>query len=873
MVALLLLSLFPIQMSGSSLPPIEITDTDNDGFVDEHDLIVDGNAVVVLSVEEFSVNGSFDLGFVLGLDRNGNGVIEFDETLENERTSLENISSSDTTGFGHGEVWYGTDVRENTTSMMFSVSLFNGSSSRGEQFDLDPENGSLSFKGELFLWNGPQRVTLREYSSTGAGDNDTAFGDAWVNVSLRVIRGTTIVSATPAPTLYLTELDSVSLKEGDSLRFSIDEVYIPEEINRTVKYEWYIGVFENLTMPPIEYYCVQNSTINATKDPASFEVHANFGSEGLYGLYCMALSDLEEEMGLYWYDMKAWGIRILHHNTVPQPRIDVTPEERITQLDSVSISGWRSFDRDGDRLNYTWYIDGVEVSTELEFEHTFVNGGVHSIRLEAEDDEGAVGVAVKNITVNNIPTPLDAVQEHMILGNVSSTVPFSYNRTLVDRRSVSTQVDLPFGYGFWVYLSLVSEVNFHHEGETDIVFRDLGTNYTYDITTRTTRISAGFRPYFDIELAFFEDGKRKDMINGSIPVPLQNNDLGLDSDDQPLVKIPTLTRGLVDVYTWDEPRVLLDRSGDSIDNLSVSVEDVDMLEVDLFTFVASALGIVIDQFAFLIGEAFNLLDVFANLHTVCRFDVQVDVEQFQYLLIDHLSSDFNSIELYDPEEDSMPGGSHDDRDIYFMYSSMVDVGIAPSLSLKFRLTEWGKSVYGTYDVFEKSGLIVGFVRSVYSIFTKKSPPKKEYDFDVELWQGGTLIEMRGDVREVSHVYWTYSSDIDRDGYINTKDAFPLDAAAWLDTDGDGMPDELNGNSTTGLVEDEDDDNDGVPDDIDRYPKDPERDGIEEDEEENDTTLVIIVVVIGALVLLALMFLVIFINRENEESGEPRDLEE
>ena len=43
------------------------------------------------------------------------------------------------------------------------------------------------------------------------------------------------------------------------------------------------------------------------------------------------------------------------------------------------------------------------------------------------------------------------------------------------------------------------------------------------------------------------------------------------------------------------------------------------------------------------------------------------------------------------------------------------------------------------------------------------------------------------------------------------DAFPNDAAAYLDTDGDGMPDELWGESTTGLIEDLDDDNDGWTD--------------------------------------------------------------
>ena len=45
------------------------------------------------------------------------------------------------------------------------------------------------------------------------------------------------------------------------------------------------------------------------------------------------------------------------------------------------------------------------------------------------------------------------------------------------------------------------------------------------------------------------------------------------------------------------------------------------------------------------------------------------------------------------------------------------------------------------------------------------------------------------------------------------DAFPLDAAASVDTDGDGMPDTLNGNSTSepALIEDLDDDNDGLLD--------------------------------------------------------------
>ena len=66
-------------------------------------------------------------------------------------------------------------------------------------------------------------------------------------------------------------------------------------------------------------------------------------------------------------------------------------------------------------------------------------------------------------------------------------------------------------------------------------------------------------------------------------------------------------------------------------------------------------------------------------------------------------------------------------------------------------------------------------------------------------------------------------DTDGDGYCDGPltvigvciggNAFPLDAAAHIDTDGDGMPDTLNGNSTSdpALIEDLDDDNDGLND--------------------------------------------------------------
>ena len=55
----------------------------------------------------------------------------------------------------------------------------------------------------------------------------------------------------------------------------------------------------------------------------------------------------------------------------------------------------------------------------------------------------------------------------------------------------------------------------------------------------------------------------------------------------------------------------------------------------------------------------------------------------------------------------------------------------------------------------------------------------------------------------------YDFDVDGDTVFNDADAFPRDASAATDTDGDGMPDTLTGEST--LTEDLDDDNDGWSD--------------------------------------------------------------
>jgi len=67
---------------------------------------------------------------------------------------------------------------------------------------------------------------------------------------------------------------------------------------------------------------------------------------------------------------------------------------------------------------------------------------------------------------------------------------------------------------------------------------------------------------------------------------------------------------------------------------------------------------------------------------------------------------------------------------------------------------------------------------------------------------------------------TLDDDDDNDSYEDSNDDFPFDECAFLDTDGDGMPDWLFLNCNTNLSEDIDDDNDGYNDTNDSHPLDP-----------------------------------------------------
>ena len=113
-------------------------DMDNDGTPDEYDALVDGNAVILISVDSMEFNGTFDPNIGVALDFNRNDQLDRHEW---KFVEYENISSLDGIGFGMDDLWLGFDINDNRTSILYGVGGSNGSGGEENFFDLSGKNG------------------------------------------------------------------------------------------------------------------------------------------------------------------------------------------------------------------------------------------------------------------------------------------------------------------------------------------------------------------------------------------------------------------------------------------------------------------------------------------------------------------------------------------------------------------------------------------------------------------------------------------------------------------------------------------------------------------------------------------------------------
>ncbi|MGB1926088.1 MAG: thrombospondin type 3 repeat-containing protein, partial [Rubripirellula sp.] len=148
------------------------------------------------------------------------------------------------------------------------------------------------------------------------------------------------------------------------------------------------------------------------------------------------------------------------------------------------------------------------------------------------------------------------------------------------------------------------------------------------------------------------------------------------------------------------------------------------------------------------------------------------------------------------------------------------------------------SLLGDTHISGPSGFPV-FEWSGQYIWMCSDHPPGEYDLTLRVYDGIGFkehpLQLVISSQKVSGGSFTFSDavivsdDADGDGVADNFDAFPNDPAASKDFDRDGKPDEWNdgksANDSTSqppLERDNDDDNDGVPDDLDCYPLDSTR---------------------------------------------------
>ena len=136
--------------------------------------------------------------------------------------------------------------------------------------------------------------------------------------------------------------------------------------------------------------------------------------------------------------------------------------------------------------------------------------------------------------------------------------------------------------------------------------------------------------------------------------------------------------------------------------------------------------------------------------------------------------------------------------------------------------ELSKSVYptelGTYSLTVSVRDPAGGV-SMDSVNFQVLPQDNDGDF-IETCQTTGDYAWYDPVAEVRCGPDEYDDDDDNDGMRDTIDMFPKDPCAWQDTDEDGKPDEITASCATNLVEDNDDDDDGLLDEEDSNPKVP-----------------------------------------------------
>ncbi|MCZ6795315.1 MAG: PKD domain-containing protein [Planctomycetota bacterium] len=89
-------------------------------------------------------------------------------------------------------------------------------------------------------------------------------------------------------------------------------------------------------------------------------------------------------------------------NRLPEAAFTASPASGEAPLE-VLLDATRSYDLDGSIVRYGWDFDDGATDAGAVVSHTFQTAGVYAVRLEVEDDEGAVDSSTRLISVDVDP--------------------------------------------------------------------------------------------------------------------------------------------------------------------------------------------------------------------------------------------------------------------------------------------------------------------------------------------------------------------------------------------------------------------------------------------------------------------------------------
>jgi|GEM_PF-5159448 len=715
----------------------ETVDSDGDGVPDSEDILDDGNAFVILSIDYFKLDGSADSlsagdpFFEISIDKNGDYVMDNsgDAGVSEVYDSpvFEDTDTIDSQGYNDsGILWYGVDIPDNTTTLDMEISAWDSDVGEYQVIDL---SSYADFTSLYLTYSFDSDGPLSDYGYDDGGDDGLDEIDAYIEFSIHLIKGATIESAKP---------DNVecSINEGESITFEIENYTMPGYPMQigTTEYTWiYAPVVEGSSWYPLTDETIYDS----------YTINAPYGAAGEYYIACIVYTQAQN--GEYIWNYAFWNLTIIHNNTTPTAIIDAE-ETSVQQFSEISFSARWSWDLDMDPLQYYWDFGDGKTGQGIDVVHAYENPGNYNVTLTVTDDEYAYDTATISVTVT--PLDLSDLEEWGTLGD-SGTFTLNTDYTLPASRENTKRLEAPLIDGYWLVASatFVSTTTVYHHGNATFRYSVDETKDSITINTELTgredSYTVSYYPSlrFDISLVNVETGEWYTLWNTTTRVPIESNVDGLDADGYPYATLPVWGKGDISIYTWDNPKIIYDSNGPIVDHdgaLALDTERITVADVDIIKFLEAITGAYPTA-------ALNILDYFANMYLQANLNIDVAVKEDIGLLTrtngELDQNEFLWYSLSSGEQHETISGRNTDSKIYGIMNAGVNSSLSASIDFYFNLTEEGQKLYAILDNIENNGLLMGAIDVAINFFSTGSLPQKDYSFTKTLWKTGELIYM------------------------------------------------------------------------------------------------------------------------------------